>query len=71
MKKVFLLLSIAFTMYACTDDEPEGESPNNVSFDRGALLANLTDNIIIPAYEDFVGQVEDLETAANAFKMLG
>jgi len=67
MKKVFLLLSIAFTMYACTDDEPEGESPKNVSFDRGALLANLTDNIIIPAYEDFVGQVEDLETAANAF----
>lgn len=49
----------------------EGDSPNeeceNDSFDRGALLINWADNIIIPAYELYVNELNDVETASEAF----
>jgi predicted lipoprotein len=37
------------------------------SFDRGALLVNIADNIIIPAYEDFSSEMSTLNTVGETF----
>ena len=37
------------------------------SFDRGALLTNWADNIIIPSYDLYVSELMDLEATSNAF----
>ncbi|GAL62989.1 hypothetical protein [Algibacter lectus] len=53
IKKIFLAVVALTFIEACSssssDDSPS-VSPDN--FDRGALLTNLADNIIIPAYQD-------------------
>ncbi len=43
-----------------------GKDPS--SFDRGPMLINIADNIILPAYQDFKNHVNDLQTAVNTFE---
>ena len=55
---------------ACTSDSANGddsEEPGTDSFDRGAMLANWADNIIIPAFENFTSSTQELELNTNAF----
>jgi hypothetical protein len=69
MKKyiiVTLLTLGALVTYSCSDDDSvttdEGTNP---SFDRGVMLANWADNIIIPAFTDFETKTSALERNTN------
>ena len=68
MKKFFLGLIITGLIVACSssssDDGPTGGNDN---FDRGALLTNLADNIILPAFEDFQSKLSALDVARANF----
>lgn len=60
---LFLLALIGFT--ACTEDEP-GET-DEVAFDQQALLTNVGQNIIFPAYANFNTTSEAMEEAVHEF----
>ena len=67
MKKFFLGLIVTGLIVACssssTDDEPTGGD----SFDRAALLTNVADNIVIPAFEDLSAKLSDLQSTKETF----
>ena len=65
MKKILPILTITILLFSCGG----GEENNNYvdGYDRQILLTNLTDNIIIPAYENFHNKVTDLENATALF----
>lgn len=66
LKSGFLLLVLAASIVACTSDSdnPQESSDN---FDRGAMLVNWADNIIIPAYASFNTKVSSLNTRITEF----
>ncbi len=68
MRKFFLGLIITGLIVACSssssDDGPTGGNDN---FDRGALLTNVADNIIIPVFEDFQSKLSALDVARANF----
>lgn len=68
MKKFFLGLICLGVIVACSssssDDGPTGGNDN---FDRGALLTNVADNIIIPAFEDLDSKLSDLQSKKETF----
>ncbi len=69
MKKIisiFILSTILLTIFSCgPDDEATGGTADN--YNRGAMLTNLADNIIIPAYQDFDTKLDALVIAKNNF----
>ena len=75
------LISIMFFMLllvGCSSDnggggnsddlDPDPDPPISTDFQRGPMLANWADNIIIPAYEDFSSELQALVDAYNTFK---
>ncbi|MEP2057696.1 MAG: imelysin family protein [Maribacter litoralis] len=69
MKKIIGILCVLALVWACsndseTDDGVIVDPVDEVSFERSAMLINWADNIIIPSYEAFTG---DLETLLNSF----
>ncbi len=68
MKKIFLGFVLLGLMLACssssTDDAPSGKTDN---FDRAALLINVADNIIVPAFEDLNAKLTTLKSDKDAF----
>lgn len=68
MVKKFLLLALVFLFFTCSsssDDSPEGGE--NDSFDRGAVLLNVADNIIVPSLEDLSQKLVALKVDKDAF----
>jgi len=63
-KNVLLLLSIAL-FWGCSDSSPSGTDTED--FDRQAILVNWADNIILPAFEAFAAETENLNSAASNF----
>jgi predicted lipoprotein len=67
MFRRFLLLFISIvTLHACSSSEEIVPTITD-SFDRNALLVNIADNIIIPAYEDFSSKMETLNIVGETF----
>lgn len=64
--RFFSLALIVLTLVSCTSDEGEREENQN-TFDRGALLENWADNIIVPSYQNFASFTSDLEAETEAF----
>lgn len=53
---------------ACSKKSGPGDTQPTVNgFDKGAMLANYADNLIIPAYTGLQQQIEALETGINIF----
>ncbi len=57
-----LTIVLATVLISCNDDNESDDD-----FDRTALLENMADNIIIPAYTDLSTKVTSLQNAATAF----
>ena len=65
-RKILLLLVSISVVYSCSSSE-EGEPTVKDSFNRGTLLVNIADNIIVPAYNDFSSKMTALKTAGETF----
>ena len=79
MKKVKLLGSILcfFLLFGCSSDnggggmsDDNGPDPDPIGedFQRGPMLINWADNLIIPAYQNFSLTLDALQSAYDAFK---
>lgn len=64
MKRIVLILISFLPSFGC--DTNQQEQPTQ-SFDRKAMLENMADNLIIPAFSELQQQVISLETAVKAF----
>ena len=68
ISRILLIATLIFT--ACsTEDDNGGDGGGNETdnFDRGAMLANWADNIIIPAFSNFESSTQQLEDLTAAF----
>ncbi|WP_298763649.1 imelysin family protein [uncultured Polaribacter sp.] len=65
-KKISILfLSVSIFVGCNSSEEPEPTVTDN--FDRQAMLTNITDNIILPAYEDFSTKMNALKSDGTTF----
>ncbi|MFT4533063.1 MAG: putative lipoprotein [Saprospiraceae bacterium] len=63
----FLIIVFLFATQSCGDTEPiEPEIPID-NFDRGALLTDIADNVIIPGYIRYATDIANLDLKANTF----
>ncbi len=67
MSHKIVLLSLVFTLFFACDSSDQIAPKNSDNFDRGVMLTNLADNIIIPAYQDLDAQLTLLKTAKDNF----
>ncbi|MEW4925212.1 imelysin family protein [Algibacter sp. 2305UL17-15] len=67
IRKIFLVVFTIGLMVACSSSSDDGPSGKTDNFDRGALLTNLADNIIIPAFEDLKTKLSALDIARTSF----
>lgn len=67
MRKIVAILVVLLAFACSSDDSSTGGGSTGDSFDRTAMLTNWADNIIIPAYQDFAGDMTSLKTAATTF----
>ena len=68
VKKFLSLVFLAVIIYACSSNEGEDDSIIFIdNFDRGLMLTNLADNIIIPSYEGFASKMILLNNAGQDF----
>jgi hypothetical protein len=66
MKKTIGLILSFCLLIACSssDNAPDDQVD---TFDRSVMLTNWADNIIIPAYQRYISQLDLLKTAATSF----
>jgi len=71
MNRLLTIIGLLALMISCgdSDDSSVGGSSGlcNDSFDRGALLSNLADSIIVPSYENYVSTLDDISVATESF----
>ncbi len=68
MKQFFLGLVALGLIVACSSSSSSDDGPTgNDNFDRGALLVNIADNIIVPAFEDLQTKLTALDVARGNF----
>ena len=76
MKKIFGSFLVLILVWACSSDNGTGGSddgnpspdPDPVSLERGPMLTNWADNIIVPSYEAFSSELSNLNVAFETFK---
>ncbi|MCK0124365.1 imelysin family protein [Gelidibacter sp. F2691] len=66
LKKIALVFSLALIV-ACSSSDDSSQGGATDTFDRSALLKNLADNIIIPAYQDFGPKLTNLKGSIETF----
>lgn len=66
LKRLIFLLIIAVVI-SCSSDDSSGSNNSGDGFDRTALLTNMADNIIIPAFEDLATQLSAFDVARGNF----
>ncbi|WP_158837886.1 imelysin family protein [Polaribacter sp. L3A8] len=67
MIKNFCILFLSIVLFASCSSSGEGEVVATDNFDRAAMLTNIADNIIVPAYNDFSAKLTTLKTAGETF----
>ena len=68
MKKFWIYFLIPTLFIACSGGSDQNTEPNTIdNYNRTVLLENLTDNIIIPRYDNLVSQTNQLNTLAANF----
>lgn len=61
MKKIIFFLGLIITVISCSSGDSGGDNSGSKNYDRAALLANWSDNIIIPGYENY--QIKEIGRA--------
>lgn len=69
LKKLFWSVLLISTILACSSssDDNSGGGNNGDGYNRGALLINFADNIIIPAFQDLEAKLSTLKTNKDTF----
>ncbi len=69
VRKFFLVLITISFVVACSSSSSDDSGPTEPTdtFNRGSLLINIADNIIIPALEDLETKLSTLKTDKQAF----
>jgi predicted lipoprotein len=65
-KKVLIVTILVASVFACSTNEDDVPTIAD-NFDRNAMLINIADNIIIPAYDDFSNKMETLKVEGELF----
>ncbi|MEM1094601.1 MAG: imelysin family protein [Bacteroidota bacterium] len=67
--RLLLLLLVPLVLVYCDSAgvDPEPEPPEEPEFDRMAMLANIGNNIVVPAYVSLQASIAALEQATDAF----
>lgn len=64
----FIIVMAIGLIIACSKKSGPGDTQPTVNgFDKGAMLANYADNLIIPAYTGLQQQIDALETGVETF----
>ena len=76
--ELFSIMFFMLMLFGCSSDnggggnsddlDPDPDPPVSTDFQRGPMLANWADNIIIPSYENFSSELQALVDAYNTFK---
>ncbi len=67
-KTISFFLFISFLLVQCIK-EPDTNGTNLIDdFDRKEMLENLSDNFIIPGYQNYLNEINDLENSVNVFE---
>lgn len=66
-KLVFILPLAVIALVSCEKDDDDNSSTNDANFDRGGMLRNMGNNIIIPDYQNFREKTAPLYQAAKDF----
>jgi predicted lipoprotein len=69
LKRILAITLVAGLIYACSSSSG-GDDDETIfvdTFDRAAMLTDLADNIIIPAYQDFASEMTSLKAAGQNF----
>lgn len=67
MLKKIILFVIVVVAISCSSSDDNGGSNNDDGFDRTALLTNIADNVIIPAFQDLQTKLLALDIAKDNF----
>lgn len=62
-----ILFFVVGVLFSSCDDEPTDTNPSLAEFDRKAMLENIAEREIIPAYTEFNDKVSVLQNAKNTF----
>ena len=65
LNKYYVILLSVF-IFSCSENNNESSSYSD-SYDREELLENIVFNIIIPAHENHMQKLNDLQTQTNNF----
>ena len=65
-KRISIISIFLIIVYACSTDSSDDVSTPD-TFDRGAMLTNIADNIIIPSFNDFNTKLSAMQTASVTF----
>ena len=66
LKKISILFLFCLALCACSSSEDNLNTTTD-TFDRGALLTHIADNIIIPSYQDFKSKMDALKASGTSF----
>jgi len=66
-KKLLSIVFLSVLINACSSDRTDDPLSLVDDFDRGSMLTNLSDNIIIPSYEDFAAKMTSMKNAGQTF----
>lgn len=66
-KKIISLIVVATFFIACGGTDTNEPNTPTDNFDRGALLKNIAENIIIPSFDNFDTKLKTLKTKTTAF----
>ncbi|UKM64754.2 imelysin family protein [Flavobacteriaceae bacterium GSB9] len=67
LRKIFFGIVVVAFIVACSSSSDDGSAQKPDDFDRGALLTNLADNIILPAFEDLNTKLSTLKSEKDVF----
>lgn len=67
MGKKFLFLTTVAILFTCCKDKPEDQQVNTDNYDRRAMLSNIGNNVILPAYSDLQESLDSLVIYTGAF----
>jgi hypothetical protein len=68
-RSAFTILLTIFISVSIASCDPNIDNNNSTTFDRSELLNNYSDNIVIPAYEEYVASTNNLLSVINEFAL--